>query len=142
MIYGHTKPNSSLSSSGNKQIPIYHELLDQLKSYSERNGYWKGLQNKCGDTPRYLKKVVGVSGDNISVTFSGVYINKEKIINSEPLKRILSDEIFINYEKNFKLKKDEYFLMSDYNPMSYDSRYFGVIKKSDINTVVVPFYNF
>ena len=35
MIYGHTKPNSSLSSSGNKQIPIYHELLDQFKSYAD-----------------------------------------------------------------------------------------------------------
>ena len=110
--------------------------------FAKKNGYWKGFQNKCGDTPEYLKKVVGVPGDNISVTYSGVYINKEKIINSEPLKRILSDEIFINYEKDFKLKKDEYFLMSDYNPMSYDSRYFGVIKKIDINTVVVPFYNF
>ena len=32
MIYGHTKSNSS---SGNKRIPIYHELLDQLKSYSD-----------------------------------------------------------------------------------------------------------
>ena len=33
MIYGHTKSNSS--SSSNEQIPIYHELLDQFKSYSD-----------------------------------------------------------------------------------------------------------
>ena len=32
MIYGHTKPNSLLC---NQRIPIYHELLDQFKSYAD-----------------------------------------------------------------------------------------------------------
>lgn len=113
---------------------------DHYFEFAERNNFWKGLDKPCGKTPRYMKKIVGVPYDNVSVTFDGVFINNVKIKNSEPVKKILSDKIFQDYEKQFLLKENEYFLMSDYNNHSFDSRYFGVIHADKIKNVVIPLW--
>ncbi len=123
-------------------LVLFCPAYSKYMSFAEENGYWTGLKKKCGTTPQFLKKIIGLPYDNISITLDGVFVNDLKIKNSEPLKAILSDTIFINYEKDFQLQINEYFLMSDYNSKSYDSRYFGVVKRSEIKIVVEPFYNF
>ena len=89
-----------------------------------------------------MKKAVGLPGDDIFITCSGVYINKRKIKNSEPYEKILSDKIFQNYFKHIKLQDKEYFLMSDYNKLSFDSRYFGIVKKEKILYKVFPLFTY
>lgn len=117
--------------------PPYNEFL----KFAERQGFWGDLKKICNrQTPKYMKKIVGIPGDSISVFYSGVYVNNVKIANSEAYTKILSDKIFAGYEKKFVLKSDEYFLMSDYNPLSFDSRYFGVIKREQIISSVNPFF--
>lgn len=115
--------------------PPYNDFL----KFAEKNGYWQNLNKSCsGLTPKYMKKIVGMPNDNVSITLDGVYINNIKLKNSEPVKKILSDKIFKHYEQEIQLKNDEYFLMSDYNSHSFDSRYFGSIHKNQINNVVKP----
>lgn len=116
--------------------PPYNDYL----KFAEKQGYWNGLKLECNNTtPKYMKKVVGIPNDEIIINLSGVYINKTRITNSEPNHQILSDKIFQNYLKHIKLKNNEYFLMSDYNQLSYDSRYFGIVNKGDILYKVIPF---
>lgn len=107
--------------------------------FAKEHGYFANYELKCGNTPKYLKKIMGVEGDKIVINEYGVYINNKKVKNSEAYKKILSDKIFIDYEKTIILKRNEYFLMSDYNKLSYDSRYFGIIKDKNILYKVEPY---
>ena len=100
------------------------------------NCFWMDIDKNCGKTIKYLKKAYGVPGDIINIEKEGVYINNILVPNTEI---ILKDEIFkINY--SFQLKEDEYFMLSDYNKYSYDSRYYGIIKKTQILNEVVPLF--
>lgn len=116
--------------------PTYNDFL----KFAEKQGYWHNLTLACDNTtPKYMKKVVGIPNDDIIINLSGVYVNKNKIKHSEPNHQILSDKIFKNYSKHIILKNNEYFLMSDYNQLSYDSRYFGIVNKNNILYKVTPF---
>ena len=72
--------------------------------------------------------------DKVIIKDNGVYINGQLISNTEI---ILKNKAY-NKELEFILETDEYFMLSDYNKYSYDSRYFGVIKKHQIKKEVVP----
>lgn len=116
--------------------PPYNEFL----KFAEKQGYFGNLELVCDNvTPKYMKKIVGLPGDDIYISLSGVYVNKIKIKNSEPYKEILSDKIFHNYSKHIILKDNEYFLMSDYSQLSFDSRYFGIITRDKFLYKVTPF---
>ncbi len=119
--------------------PPYNEFLE----FAEKQGYFGKLKLVCDNkTPKYMKKAVGLPGDDIFITAAGVYINKRKIKNSEPYEKILSDKIFQNYFKHIKLQDKEYFLISDYNKLSFDSRYFGIVKKEKILYKVFPLFTY
>lgn len=124
-------------------IVVFCPPKNEFLEFAKLNGYWGNLKLVCDNiTPKYMKKVVGLPGDNIIINSYGVYINNKKIKNSEPYKDILSDKIFKNYSKKIKLKDKEYFLMSDYNKLSFDSRYFGIVKKEDIIYKVFPLFTY
>jgi conjugative transfer signal peptidase TraF len=82
-----------------------------------------------------LKKIVGVENDVVEVN-SQVFINGEPVKNST-IQIYLSNWISLSpcFGKHV-LKKDKFFVMSDSNLQSFDSRYFCEINKSDILGVV------
>lgn len=102
--------------------------------FAEQNGFWGNISKSCGKTPKYLKKALGLPFDKILITDDGVFVNNELIANT---KIILKNKAY-NKNKEFILKSDEYFMLSDYNKHSYDSRYFGIIKKYQVKKEVVP----
>lgn len=109
------------------------EYNDYMK-FAEQNGFWANIDKSCGKTPKYLKKALGLPYDKIIIKDNGVYINGKLIPNTEI---ILKNKAY-NKDIEFSLKSDEYFMLSDYNKYSYDSRYFGVIKKHQIESNVIP----
>lgn len=154
-VYGHY--NFEINRTGSLPLGIYHissgntikrndivvfcPPYNEFLKFAEKQGYFGNLELVCDNkTPKYMKKVVGLPGDDIYISLSGVYINRRKIKNSEPYEKILSDKIFQNYFKHIKLQDKEYFLMSDYNQLSFDSRYFGIVKKEKILYKVFPLF--
>lgn len=124
-------------------IVVFCPPQNEFLEFAKNQGYWGNLKLACNNkTPKYMKKIVGIPYDNITVSLTGVYVNNHKIKNSEPYKKILSDKIFKNYSKSITLKDNEYFLMSDYSNLSFDSRYFGIVKESDILYKVIPFITY
>lgn len=78
-----------------------------------------------------LKRIIAVPGDSISISNMAVYVNEKKL-----------DEPYItenpNYEvKKIKLQPGQYFVLGDNRNNSFDSSYYGPIKRNDINGVVL-----
>jgi signal peptidase I len=85
-----------------------------------------------------IKRVIGLPGEEISYKNDHLYIDGKLV--EEPFFKLS----FIQKEKRelglpqytrdfkIKLKHNEYFVLGDNRPLSYDSRYFGPIHKEDI----------
>lgn len=112
---------------------IFCPKYDEKMEYAEVNGFWRGINKSCGKTPKYLKKALGMPQDKVIVTDAGVTINGKKIPNTH---KVLKDKIFVN--ENKILQENEYYMLSDYNVYSYDSRYFGSINKNQIIGEAIP----
>lgn len=87
-----------------------------------------------------LKKVFGMPGDRVVISKDGVTVNGRLIRNSkldtlDPAGRRLP-----RFRMDRTLSQGQVFLMSDYNRRSFDGRYFGPIKESNIISVVRPLF--
>lgn len=86
-----------------------------------------------------LKRLVGIAGDRVTIDSSGVQVNGITLANSAPLPYDRAGRPLTPYTlTDHALSPSEVFLMSDYNPASFDSRYFGPLPAAAIECVVRP----
>lgn len=84
----------------------------------------------------YSKRVIGIAGDELRFEDGNVYLNS--ILLEEDYVRGQTYLDFGFYENStIKVKEGYYFLMGDNRENSMDSRYFGEVKKEDINGRVI-----
>jgi signal peptidase I len=99
---------------------------------------------------KYVKRIVGVPGDTVSIHAPNVLING-KILDDPPIfKEIASSEngysgytnalLLAADNDKIVLGKDEYLVFGDNSQNSLDGRYFGAIKRSSIKGKVVLIY--
>ena len=73
---------------------------------------------------RYVKRVVGLPDETITVSNGSVYINSKKLAED-----YLPFGIETDKDGTWRLNRDQYFLMGDNRPLSNDCRYFGPVEK-------------
>jgi conjugative transfer signal peptidase TraF len=102
-----------------------------------RHYFWPG-DCPSGFRP-LLKRVAGVSGDIAAVTDDGVRINGRLLPWSKPLTLDLGQRPLPRLAgQDFRLRPNQLWVMSDTQPHSFDSRYFGPIERGWVQAVVRP----
>ncbi len=98
--------------------------------------------NCPGGTGQLLKRVHAVAGDTVLIDEIGITVNGKRLPNSAPLSTDARGAALPQYHFNVVLGENEYLLLSDLNPHSFDARYFGVIDHAQIVHVVHPVVTF
>ncbi|HMS39702.1 MAG TPA: signal peptidase I [Pyrinomonadaceae bacterium] len=82
---------------------------------------------------KFVFRIIGLSGEKVEIKKGKVFIND--VLLDEPFRKIESADNFAV----LTVPQDEYFLLGDNRPNSWDSRFWKptTIKKSDINGKVV-----
>jgi conjugative transfer signal peptidase TraF len=107
-----------------------------LFTMAKERGY---LNVAYSPTPHLVKRLAGIAGDRVTIDSAGVQVNGIRLENSAPCNcdgagRPLQACLL----KDHILGPDEVLLMSDYNPASFDSRYFGPLQATTIESVIIP----
>jgi conjugative transfer signal peptidase TraF len=86
-----------------------------------------------------MKRVLGATGDAISIADDGVRVNGELLPFSARLRADGGGRPMPRYRADsFTLSEHQVLLMSDANPRSFDARYFGPVQRNHIKTVILP----
>jgi conjugative transfer signal peptidase TraF len=78
-----------------------------------------------------IKRIVAVSGDHVVVSKVGVFVNGVKLKNSGLLETDSAGRPLPPAQSGI-VPQGFVWLMSDYNPQSFDSRYFGAVSVKQI----------
>lgn len=83
------------------------------------------------DGKMYIKRVIGLEGDTIEIKEGKVFRNGKEL-KEDYLQMKVDTEPMIPEETEWKVGKDEIFVLGDNRENSSDSRVFGVVKLDDI----------
>lgn len=117
-------------------IAFCPQNLGAFKVANERDYLEKGICESGFDP--LVKKIVAMSGDIVTVEQS-VSVNGILQVNST-LKPKDIDGRDIPRAESQLIQKGQYFVMSEYNPNSFDSRYFGPIPEGWIYARAEPIW--
>jgi len=105
---------------------------------AKERGYLAAGPSPAG-TCGLIKQVAAVGGDRVTIDSDGVRVNGIRLKNSAPRAADDAGRPMRAYElSDYALGSEEVLLMSDYNPASFDGRYFGPLSKTTIQSVIVP----
>jgi len=80
----------------------------------------------------FIKRVIGLPGETVSIKDNQITIIKDSKTQVLSEKNYLSPSLKTWGDMQVVLGNNEYFVMGDNRPFSYDSRRFGILPKDDI----------
>lgn len=123
---------------GDSMVPNFHTgdylIVDEISSRFKdfQRGDVVVLKYPLDTTQRFIKRVIGLPGETVEVKNGKITIlsNGQTIMLDE--KKYLPNSLMTDGNVLVTLKGEEYFVMGDNRPFSYDSRKFGVLPRKDI----------
>lgn len=114
--------------------PPNTETFRQARRYGfVPDGYCPGGFNPL------LKPIAAVAGDRVEVSSQGIRVNGRMIPRSAPAPKDGHGRLLPRIpHRSFTVRAETVWLVSSYNPASFDSRYFGPVPTSGITGVATP----
>lgn len=107
--------------------------------FQEAKGFGVLRAGGCrGGYAPLLKRLAAGPGDFVEVREEGVSVNGRLIPNSRPLQHDSQGKTLPRTEDRGWVPEGEAWLLSDFNPRSFDSRYFGPVSMAQIQGTMVP----
>lgn len=103
------------------------QLGDIVRAYSSDDG------------KTVVKRVVALKGDVLKVSDKGIFLNGELVDNSKETISLIGNTttwVGTHVNSEVKLSGDEFFLMGDNRNNSKDSRYYGLVRGRQIQTIL------
>lgn len=85
-----------------------------------------------------IKRVFAGQNDHVSFTKDGIFINGELIKNTKPFQQDYKGRPMPQITGEYVLGKNDLLLVSDYNPFSFDARYYGISNLDQIKKTIKP----
>ena len=108
-------------------------VVDEI-SYRFRNpgrGEVVVLRNPTKDSEFFIKRIVGLPGEEVVIRSNKIYINSELIEED-----YLPENLALKEDYVFQLNDNQYFVMGDNRLQSYDSRSWGPLSSDGIVGIV------
>jgi conjugative transfer signal peptidase TraF len=115
--------------------PPPNDVFDEAK----HRGYF-GAGFCPGNYEYLMKKILAAKKDKVIVADDGVSVNGALLPFSEPLKADRFGRPLPVLRAEYELGDSDLLLMTDVSPKSFDSRYFGLINRSQIKGVIRPVF--
>lgn len=118
-------------------IVLFCPPLNDVVHFGYEHKFFKSSYICHGKYQPLMKRIVASENDTVKVTDTAVLINNIPIDNTAYINFLPS-----NMRTYFqgKLRKNEYFLLSNYHKKSFDSRYFGTVNKKNIIKTIKPLF--
>jgi len=123
---------------GASMEPNYHDfdylIIDELtyRFESPVRGDVIVFNSPMTPSQRFIKRVIGLPSETIKIQKGEILITTADNKNIDLNEPYLPGGLFTSDSNQVTLKSDEYFVLGDNRPYSYDSRYFGPIKRNTI----------
>ncbi len=86
-----------------------------------------------------IKKILAAKGDRVEITPDGILVNGRMLKNTRPRLQDAQGRALPQACGSYILGEKNVLLASDYHPLSFDARYFGILDVQLIKTALVPF---
>ena len=106
---------------------------------AKQRGYF-GAGFCPGDYAYLMKKILAAKNDNVSISDDGVRVNGELLPFSTPLSADKQGRPLPVLRGEYDLGNSDLLLMTDVSQISFDSRYFGLVNRSQIRGVIRPVF--
>lgn len=154
------RPHKIKGPSMSPNFPDSEYLLTEKVSYYSRDpkrGDVVVFTPPVSQTDEYIKRVIALPGEKISLNGGKVYINGQQLQESYLSSTVYTfGESFLGEGEEYMVPNGEYFVLGDNREHSSDSRDFGPITKKEISgrawviywppslagNVVIPHYGF
>jgi conjugative transfer signal peptidase TraF len=120
-----------LNVTGSMPAMVYrlgHGERGSMASFCSPISHQSIARGSCPDgSMPLIKRVVGVAGDLVTASDTGIKVNGQPVPNSRPLDLNTKGSALPHLRGDFILKQGEIWVAGEH-PNSFDSRYFGPVK--------------
>ena len=106
---------------------------------AKKRGYF-GAGFCPGEYQYLMKKILAAKRDTVVLADDGVHVNGELLPFSMPLRADKHGRPLPVLRGEYKLGDSDLLLMTDVSPISFDSRYYGLVNRSQIKGVIRPVF--